>query len=334
MIKVLVLFISLLFTACARNNIDAIKEQEVKTTTKEILTFQDRPQQKALEYRWKAVKTYEEFIKANRGYRGEVMAKSMQKLADIYMEIEENTYRKKRGKVNHSRSRGLYKEVLGLYPDRPGNEDILYQLARGYMEEGDWDASNTLLERIIKEFPNGRFSQEAYFRLGEFYFQYRDRPKAIYYYRQALKKDDYNFYDKTLYKLGWTLFQNRDYEAAADKFISLLARRGVKLTPEGKEEVKELSVIGRDMVWDTIKTLVLVFDYMGGHSKSADYFKVRGIQSFEPYIYRRLGDIYLTTGRLKRRQRSMRPLSIQTLCTRMPRHFRQKLSRHTPPGTC
>ncbi|MBI5096686.1 MAG: tetratricopeptide repeat protein [Nitrospirae bacterium] len=299
MIKVLLLFIIFLFTACARDNINIIKEQEIKTTTKEILTFQDRPQQKALEYRWKAVKTYEEFIKANRGYRGEVMAKSMQKLADIYMEIEENTYLRKRGEVNHSRSRGLYKEVLDLYPDRPENEGILYQLARGYMEEGDWDSSNALLERIVKGFPNGRFSHEAYFRLGEYYFQYGDRPKAITYYRQVLKKDDYNFYDKALYKLGWTLFQNRDYEAAADKFISLLERKGVKLTPEGKEEVKELSVVERDMVWDSIKTLVLVFDYMGEHSKIADYFKVRGIQSFEPYIYRRLGDIYLETGRFK-----------------------------------
>src|SRR3989304_3131694 len=253
MIKVLALFISLLFTACARNNIDMIKEQEIKTTTKEILTFQDIPQYKALEYRWKAVRTYEEFIAANRGYRGEVMAKSMQELADIYMEIEENTYiRKKR--IDHSRSRGLYQEVLGLYPDRPENEGILDQFARGYMEEGDWNSSNALLERIVKGFPNGRFSHEAYFRLGEYYFQYGDRPKAITYYRQVLKKDDYNFYDKALYKLGWTLFQNRDYEAAADKFISLLERKGVKLIPEGKEEAKEISVVERDMVWDTIKT--------------------------------------------------------------------------------
>jgi len=299
MIKVLALFISLLFTACARNTIDMIKEQEIKTTTKEILTFQDIPQYKALEYRWKAVRTYEEFIAANRGFRGEVMAKSMQELADIYMEIEGNTYLKKRGKVNHFSSRGLYKEVLDLYPDRPENEDILYQLARGYMEEGDWDASNALLERIIREFPNGKFAHEAYFRLGEYYFQYGDRLRAIHYYRQVLKRDDYNFYDKALYKLGWVLFQSREYETAADKFISLLERKGVKLTPEGKEEVRQLQVVERDMVWDTIKTLVLVFDYMGGHSKIADYFKVRGIQSFEPYIYRRLGDIYLGTGRFK-----------------------------------
>src|SRR3972149_529611 len=98
MIKVLALFISLLFTACARNTIDMIKEQEIKTTTKEILTFQDIPQYKALEYRWKAVRTYEEFIAANRGLRGEVRAKGMKNRADFYRKTEENTYQKKGGK--------------------------------------------------------------------------------------------------------------------------------------------------------------------------------------------------------------------------------------------
>ena len=299
MIKVLLLLITLLFTACAGNNTEIIKEKKVKTTTEDILAFQDRPQEKALEYRWKALKTYEKFIKENKGYKSKTMAKSMEELADIYMEIEQNTYLQKKGKFNHSKSRALYQEVLELYPDRQENESILYQVARGYMEEGDWDSSNTLLERIIKEFPNGQFTHEAYFRLGEYYFEFGDRTKAIFYYRQVLKKDDYNFYDKALYKLGWALFQNKDYDAAADKFISLLERKGVKLTPEGKEEVKDLPALEMDMVWDTIKSLILVFDYMGGHTKIADYFKVRGIQSYEPYIYRRLGDIYLDTGRFQ-----------------------------------
>ncbi|MBI5199911.1 MAG: tetratricopeptide repeat protein [Nitrospirae bacterium] len=299
MIKVLLLLMILLLTSCARDHVDIVREKEVKSTTEKILTFQDRPQEKALEYRWKALKTYEEFIKANKGYKSGMIAKGMQELADIYMEIEENTYIRKKVRFDHSRSRRLYKEVLGLYPDRLENEGILYQLARGYMEEGDVDSSNALLERIIKEFPNGRFAQEAYFRLGEYYFEARDKSKAISYYRQVLKKDDYNLDDKALYKLGWALFQNKDYEGAADKFISLLERKGIKLTPEGKEEIKELSVVEKDMVWDSIKTLILVFDYMGGHSKIADYFKVRGIQGFEPYIYRRLGDIYLETGRFK-----------------------------------
>lgn len=289
----------LLFASCARDHIEVIKEEEVKTATREILTFQDRPQEQAQEYRWRAVRAYEEFINTNKEHKNEEMARSMQELADIYMEIEENTYLRRKGRFDHSRSRRLYEEVLKLYPDRQGNEEVLYQLARGYMEDGDWDTSNALLERLIREFPDGRFTQEAYFRLGEYYFEVGDKSKASHYYRQVLKRDDYNFYDKALYKLAWVLFQSKEYEAAADRFISLLDRKGVRLTPEGKEEVKNLAVVERDMVWDSIKTLILVFDYMGGHSKIADYFRVRGIQSFEPYVYRRLGDIYLETGRFK-----------------------------------
>ncbi|MBI5756155.1 MAG: tetratricopeptide repeat protein [Nitrospirae bacterium] len=289
----------LLLTSCARENIEIIRDKEVKSATEEILTFQDRPQEKTLEYRWKAVKAYEEFIGTHRGDKSEIMANSMHQLADIYMEIEENSYLKKKGKFDHSMSRELYKEILRLYPDRDENEAILYQLARGYTEEGRWDDSITLLEKMVKDYPNGKFSQEASFRLGEYFYRQGQISKAIYYYRQVLKKDDFNLYDKALYKLGWVLFQSKEYEGAADRFINLLERRGVRLTPEGREETGELSVVENDMVWDAIRTLVLVFDYMGGTSRIADYFKVRGVQGFEPYIYRRLGDIYLETGRFK-----------------------------------
>lgn len=293
------LFVILLFSSCTRDNIDIIKEQEVRSVAKDILTFQDKPQEKTLEYRWKALKAYEDFIKANKGIKSESIAKGMQALADIYMEIEENTYIQKKGRFEHSRSRRLYKEILDLYPDRPENEGILYQLARGYMEEGDWVNTNNYLERLVKEFPDGKFSQEANFRLGEYYFQSGDIQRATHYYHQVLKRDDYNLYDKALYKLGWAMLQSKNYEGAADKFISLLERKGVRLTPEGKEEIKEISIVERDMIWDSIKTLIIVFDYMEGHSRIANYFKVRGIQSYEPYIYRKLGDIYLETGRYK-----------------------------------
>src|SRR3989304_3000476 len=199
----------------------------------------------------------------------------------------------------HSRSRRLYEEILKLYPKRPENGGILYQLARGYMEEGELNKSNRMLERIIKEFPDGKYSQEAAFRLGEYYFSLNDKPKAISYYRQALKGDDSSLNEKSLYKLGWAFFQSKDYEGAADMFMALLQRKGISLTPEGKEEIGEISIIERDMVWDSINTLVLVFDYMGDPSKIANYFKVRGVQEFEPYVYRKLGDIYLNTGRFK-----------------------------------
>ncbi|MCC7201343.1 MAG: tetratricopeptide repeat protein [Nitrospirae bacterium] len=278
---------------------EIIKNKEVRSVTREILTFQERPQAASREYRWKAIREYEEFIKDNKKFRSKEMADSMHELANIYMKMEENTYMQRKGKYDHSRSRRLYDEILSSYPARPANEEILYQLARGYLDEGDWEDYVTMLDRIIKVYPDGSFAHEAYFRLGEYYYGHGQVPKSVHYYYQVLRKDDYNFYDKALYKLGWALFQGKDYESAADKFILLLDRRKVKLTPEGMEETGDISIIDRDMVWDSIRNIVLLFDYMGGADRIANYFKVRGEQSFEPYIYRKLGDIYLNTGRYK-----------------------------------
>ena len=299
--QILTLFFLAIFllTSCAREKIEILKDSKVRSATEDILTFQDRPQKAASEYRWTALREYEQFIKDNKGSRSASMADSMHQLANIYMKIEENTFQQRKGRYDHSRSRLLYNEILSLYPNRPGNEEILYQLAHGYLDDGNWESSVAILERLTKDYPEGQFTQEAYFRLAEYYYGLGQVSKSVSYYHQVLRKDDYNFYDKALYKLGWALFQGKDYEGAADKFISLLERRKVKLTPDGKEEIGEISIIERDMVWDSIRNLVLLFDYMGGAERIAGYFKVRGVQTFEPYIYRKLGDIYLDTGRYK-----------------------------------
>ncbi len=298
--KSLILLISiLLLISCAGNNTEIKRDQKIRSATEAILTFQDIPQTKATEYRWKSLTAYDNYIKHHRDYHSNSMAESMEQLADIYMEIEENTFLKTKTKFNHSRSRKIYEDILKLYPDRSENENILYQLARGYMEEGNWERSNMFLERILKEFPNGKYSLESSFRLGEYYFENNQRTKAVHYYKQVLKTDDFNLYDKALYKLGWALLQTNDYEEAADRFILLLNRKGVKLTPEGKEEIKDISIVERDMINDAVRSLILVFEYMGEPSRIASYFKVRGIQYSEPYVYRKLGDIYLDSGRFR-----------------------------------
>ncbi|MEK6560135.1 MAG: tetratricopeptide repeat protein, partial [Nitrospirota bacterium] len=170
MIRVLLLLSILLLTSCARENREIIKESEVRSATEAILTFQERPQEVSREYRWKAIREYEAFIRNNKGFKSAAMADSMHQLANIYMKIEENTYMQRKGKYDHSRSRRLYNEILSLYPARPDNEEILYQLARGYPDEGNWESSIALLERIVREYPDGKFVQEAYFRLGEYYY--------------------------------------------------------------------------------------------------------------------------------------------------------------------
>src|SRR3972149_4064935 len=248
-ILTLLLLAVFLLTSCAREKIDILKDSKVRSATEDILTFQDRPQKAASEYRWTALREYEQFIKDNKGSRSASMADSPHQLANIYMKIEENTFQQRKGKYDHSRSRLLYNEILSIYPNRPGNEEILYQLAHGYLDDGNWESSVAILERLIKDYPEGQFTQEAYFRLGEYYYGLGQVSKSVSYYHQVLRKDDYNFYDKALYKLGWVLFQGKDYEGAADKFISLLERRKAKLISDGTGEIGEILIIKRGMVW-------------------------------------------------------------------------------------
>src|SRR4030065_650227 len=134
MIRILLLLVVFLLTSCAREKMEIMKESNVRSATKEILTFQDIPQEAALEYRWNALREYEEFIRDNKGMKSASMADSMHQLANIYMKIEENTYQRKMGKYDHSRSRHLYSEIMSLYPDRPGNERVLYHITTMYSE--------------------------------------------------------------------------------------------------------------------------------------------------------------------------------------------------------
>src|SRR3989337_3248214 len=103
-ILTLLLLAVFLLTSCAREMIEFLKHSKVRAATEDILTFQERPQKAASEYRWTALREYEQFIKDNKGSRSASMADSMHQLANIYMKIEENTFQQRKGKSAHSRS--------------------------------------------------------------------------------------------------------------------------------------------------------------------------------------------------------------------------------------
>ena len=56
MIRILLLLVVFLLTSCAREKMEIMKDSNVRSATKEILTFQDIPQEAALEYRWNALR--------------------------------------------------------------------------------------------------------------------------------------------------------------------------------------------------------------------------------------------------------------------------------------
>ncbi|HET7863885.1 MAG TPA: tetratricopeptide repeat protein, partial [Burkholderiaceae bacterium] len=71
-----------------------------------------------------------------------------------------------------------YEDFLKTYPRDPGNDRVLYQLARAYEQSGNLEAALKTLDRLVTEFPRTPYHDEAQFRRGEMLFAMRDYVKA------------------------------------------------------------------------------------------------------------------------------------------------------------
>ncbi len=67
----------------------------------------------------------------------------------------------------------VYKKLLDKYPHYKGNDQLLYQMSRAYDELGQTEDAMAVMDRLVREFPGSRYSDEVPFRRAEFFFTRR-----------------------------------------------------------------------------------------------------------------------------------------------------------------
>ena len=102
------------------------------------------------------------------------------------------------------------------------------------------------------------------------------------------------FYERALYKHGWSRFKQSQYEEGLASFLQLLDR---KLPGGPGEESGALSRGEQSLVEDTLRVVSLSFSHMGGAQAIDGYFSGRERRSYEPRIYDSLAAMYLDKGR-------------------------------------
>src|SRR6186997_2022749 len=101
-----------------------------------------------------------------------------------------------------------YRELLRQYPDQPGNDGALYQLARALEQNGDEDAALATMADLVARFPSSPHGAESDFRRGETLFSRGDLRAAEQAYGAVLALGpDTIFYEQALYKQGWAQFR-------------------------------------------------------------------------------------------------------------------------------
>jgi len=181
-----------------------------------------------------------------------------------------------------------YERLLKRYPNSRDNEKILYQLARAYDLSGQNKQSLKVLSRIIKEYPETKHAEEVQFRRGEIYFLFKDYKNAAHTYGYVLSNRDSQYYERSLYKHGWSLFKLNRLEQARYSFYKLLDQH---FEAGGSYENFSRSI--KELVDDTLRVVSLSYSFQDNTASIQEFSKQYGWRKYEYRIYQELGNLYL-----------------------------------------
>ena len=290
--------VSLLY-ACASDEIPlkpTIASLQEKTAELDPqVNFEIEPQQ--------VIESYQSLIEitADGAFDGDVL----RRLADLELEssldnkLSEDADQQQRGQQEAISAIVGYEAYLKQYPLREDNDLILYQLSRAYALESQPDKALEMLDRIALEYPKSQYIDEVQFRRGENLFVMRQYGGAEEAYGAVVKHyPDSLFYEKALYKYGWTQFKQNRNRDALDSYIALLDL----YAKDGKvDEIalnESLSRADRELLEDVVRVVSLAFSYEFEDMSMRDYFNRVGSRTYEPMLYQNLGTLYLSKDRI------------------------------------
>jgi TolA-binding protein len=194
-----------------------------------------------------------------------------------------------------------YQSYLKTYPNDPGNDRVLYQLARAHELSGELEAALRTLDQLVQSYPKTRYREEAQFRRGELLFSLRDYAKAERAYAVTMEGGPGSqFYERSLYMHGWSLFKQARLEDALHSFFGVL---DAKLAGRGDEpdleKLRGLTRADRELVEDTFRVTSLSLANLQGPASIPPYVNSPLRREYEFRVYQQLGELYMKQERVK-----------------------------------
>ncbi len=265
---------------------EVILAEEIAAEKKEVIVAK----------KGEAFKGYEVFLNQHKTANPNLRAPALKRLADLKMEKARHGFIREMEAydlnpdgppplINYGEAIDLYSELLGEHPDYSENDQALYALARAYGESGEIKKALPLLELLVARYPDHPHRFEAYFRLGEYYFDRHNYEKATLAYEWVASSADPFFQDKALYKLAWSFFKLDAHRQSIDLFLQMVDQKTGTLPAFTPEE--------GSLVWEALSYVATSFRHLGGPSVTASYFKLKGERRYEREIYLTMGNHYM-----------------------------------------
>lgn len=210
------------------------------------------------------------------------------RIADVYMmEGVHDQNQSAQKKSYYVEAIKAYRNILDKYPDSPDNAEVLYQLAKAYDMEGNQSEALKMLTQLTQRHPTYPQIPEAYFRMGDIYFNSQDYRNAEKSYLAVTQLDKARLSVNAHYMLGWAYYKQVEYYKAINSFVFVMDS-----LVGNKDSLDHLSKAEQPLVNDTLHSMTLALDRVGG---------ARAVESLEPLakktyvwmVYNNIGDYYL-----------------------------------------
>ncbi len=116
-------------------------------------------------------------------------------------------------------------ELVVQVPDYPDMDKVLYELGWSLKEAGDMDAAIDQFQRLIANYPNNPMVREAAYFVGQSQYRNEQWAAAAKSFQAAADSQvesdtaEDDLLEKSLYRLGWSLFKEGKYPEAEAAFV-------------------------------------------------------------------------------------------------------------------
>ena len=182
----------------------------------------------------------------------------------------------------------LYEDAIEKQSDPQKKDDLMYQLAKAYDMDGRSTEASAVLAAIAVNHPDSENSVEVEFRRAERFFSMGNYSAAEESYLKVIAAGSGNFYENSLYMLGWSRFKQNDFKGALKPYTQVL-----DLLLQGQSDLQQLDNSSKkSMAEDTLRVMSLAFSYLGGAGQIEMAYEGFGERPYMPLIYANLGELY------------------------------------------
>ncbi len=190
--------------------------------------------------------------------------------------------------LNMERSISYCSTLIEKYPNVKYRDKVIYKLAISYMDAGDLENAKINFELLTQEYPNSPIALESHFRIGEYYFEKRQFDEAVRHYKLLLNHWDNPYYNMSLYKLGWTYYNQGNYSEAISTFLALIE----DINAVEKMTTPRDGLSAMDLRTESIHYIASSFTEHGGPQLASEFFQSMTEKEYTPAVLEKMAELY------------------------------------------